>query len=735
MKQDMFGDLSADTEKKYKSFSDRAERERRATELDKKIDELAKQDRNVEWAHRVCASYQQIHATDADILDVSMGAEMLEQMKKEAEFLLKQEEKLRLAREKEEARAKAEEEKRQRLAAEQAKLDAEKEAERQRIAAQQKDVDDAKTADMHIMELINTKRSSYWCEDVDEADAFVKNISGSARSKCQNLDALDRMKREAKLVRGAIQWDKRITDTAAEVHNKQWADKVNEIDTKIPDLMRPYLTETGRLSDMKKEAADILASFEKMQRELAAAENARREEEARRRAKEEADRKAEEAAAAIAKAKAKAEIAAKREAEARAAAKALARKKRIHGIVTLLGVGALIFISVSFPDLRSYAITGAIMFFYAYLALSVLNGALWFIMLTGIPGMITVIPFLCINSALRQSAFVIAVTLVLIALKIIFREETSKESVVYGVVQGEFSALLAVIGFSLIFLHGWPRYLTIGIAGIIVFVLFKIIALSQSSLIAFVWTEFFITLGSGIGFLFVGREFTVLSMFLFLATALAYVYYGLVEEGVGGYIVAGVVFVVLTGISFIVLFVHWGYTDFIVKGDTLVHYYGAEEVLEIPEGIVNIADGCAHGKGKGVKEIYIPASVKTIGEGAFKKCKSLTVLEFAEDSQLTQVGNEAFLECKKLTGTLILPDGIETIGQYAFRYTAISEVRFGSALTQIDEAAFADVPLQKVVYNGSIEAWQQVRKAEKTHWYDNDAWDERSGDYEMVYLK
>ena len=40
--------------------------------------------------------------------------------------------------------------------------------------------------------------------------------------------------------------------------------------------------------------------------------------------------------------------------------------------------------------------------------------------------------------------------------------------------------------------------------------------------------------------------------------------------------------------------------------------------------------------------MYIPASVQSIGESAFKGCESLNKVTFAKDSQLKEIEKEAF---------------------------------------------------------------------------------------------
>lgn len=57
------------------------------------------------------------------------------------------------------------------------------------------------------------------------------------------------------------------------------------------------------------------------------------------------------------------------------------------------------------------------------------------------------------------------------------------------------------------------------------------------------------------------------------------------------------------------------------------------------------------------------------------------------------IGDAAFRNCASLTGELVLPNTLETIGEEAFIGTQYTSVTFGSAVTAIGERAFDGVPL------------------------------------------
>ena len=69
-------------------------------------------------------------------------------------------------------------------------------------------------------------------------------------------------------------------------------------------------------------------------------------------------------------------------------------------------------------------------------------------------------------------------------------------------------------------------------------------------------------------------------------------------------------------------------------------------VLVLSEGLESI--GREWFRGSGINEARIPASVQSIGQGAFQECASLMKVVFAAGSRLREVGPEAFDSSERL---------------------------------------------------------------------------------------
>ena len=126
----------------------------------------------------------------------------------------------------------------------------------------------------------------------------------------------------------------------------------------------------------------------------------------------------------------------------------------------------------------------------------------------------------------------------------------------------------------------------------------------------------------------------------------------------------------------------------------------ADKELErtgIPEGVKMIREGCfSHGS---IKAVRIPESVQEIaaGEGdpddgwnkfgAFHCCEKLHRVSFAEGCKLKEISYAAFYRCKMLR-IIVLPEGLEVIGDRSFYGAGLAEITIPKNTRSIGESAF-----------------------------------------------
>ena len=131
-------------------------------------------------------------------------------------------------------------------------------------------------------------------------------------------------------------------------------------------------------------------------------------------------------------------------------------------------------------------------------------------------------------------------------------------------------------------------------------------------------------------------------------------------------------------------------------------YIGGKKVegeIVLPNGIESIPNGAFYGC-SGLTSVSIPDSVTSIGYMAFLDCSGLTSIYYTGDirSWLGKnwhdevMRNECILHIdgKKVEGELAIPDGIESIPNYAFAYqTDITSVVIPDSVTNIGHNAFS----------------------------------------------
>lgn len=137
-----------------------------------------------------------------------------------------------------------------------------------------------------------------------------------------------------------------------------------------------------------------------------------------------------------------------------------------------------------------------------------------------------------------------------------------------------------------------------------------------------------------------------------------------------------------------------------------------------------------------VSSVFIPATVTSIGRLAFRCCKFLATVTFAEGSQLKSIGGNAFSgtdPAHPIFKEIQIPDSVETIGTNAFQNCQdlesitlpaslktiessafsscrnLSEVRLPTSLKAIQSYVFDGCSsLETVFYDGPLAQWSQV---------------------------
>lgn len=102
--------------------------------------------------------------------------------------------------------------------------------------------------------------------------------------------------------------------------------------------------------------------------------------------------------------------------------------------------------------------------------------------------------------------------------------------------------------------------------------------------------------------------------------------------------------------------------------------------------VVALGDNCF--KESSVQSVFLPSTIKAIGEGCFAGCAKL--LRVNIPSSITEVRNDCFKKCINLTNVDI-PNSIVSLGESCFEgCLKLSSITVPSSVLQIGESCFAD---------------------------------------------
>lgn len=90
-----------------------------------------------------------------------------------------------------------------------------------------------------------------------------------------------------------------------------------------------------------------------------------------------------------------------------------------------------------------------------------------------------------------------------------------------------------------------------------------------------------------------------------------------------------------------------------------------------------------------LRKINIPDSLKSIGELAFYSCRRLDMDSLVFPEGLEEIPRECFFDCRSLSGSVILPSTIKTIGSLSFYLTRITGLTLPEGLDSIGDYAFS----------------------------------------------
>lgn len=273
MAKDLFSDLEGvDVSSKYDEQNAKIDRDARINNLNIKILALGKGKKNLEWAKRVVACYEQDIIPNEDILSEVKHYDKFEAFIVEAEPFLEAENK----------RVQAEnEKKKEREAIERKKrvqeLDA-KRAERKQVYVKAHEIDE------EIKMLDYSERNLAWCKKIDEVYAKMDEFDSEVKKLCTNLRLLDELRSQIPLIMKLTKVEeefKHINPSNGLDKDRDWCNEVLAFINSIDKSSDFYINNKGWINkiyadvDKAKKAVSLITEDRKIQQLLDA--NYRRE--------------------------------------------------------------------------------------------------------------------------------------------------------------------------------------------------------------------------------------------------------------------------------------------------------------------------------------------------------------------------------------------------------------------------------------------------------------------------
>lgn len=137
----------------------------------------------------------------------------------------------------------------------------------------------------------------------------------------------------------------------------------------------------------------------------------------------------------------------------------------------------------------------------------------------------------------------------------------------------------------------------------------------------------------------------------------------------------------------------------------------------IPSSVRFIGDRAFYGCRR-LKDIRLPASLETIGNEAFAACSAIKELEIPNG--VTRIEDQCFMGCTSLE-SIKLPDNLIHIGEKAFyNCDSLTEIYIPEGVGYIGKYAFAECEkLEKITFGGSSDEWKEMMDIHDYSFNDN----------------
>ena len=155
-------------------------------------------------------------------------------------------------------------------------------------------------------------------------------------------------------------------------------------------------------------------------------------------------------------------------------------------------------------------------------------------------------------------------------------------------------------------------------------------------------------------------------------------------------------------------------------GDYAFSDYSGSTNMIIPEGVTSIGSSAFSGC-SGLTSVTIPSSVTSIGSSAFQGCSGLNAVHISDisswcgisfvsaESNPLYYARSLYLNSELVTGDLVIPEGVASIGAYAFSgCSSLASITIPSSVTSIGSSAFQGCSGLNAVHISDMLSWYRI---------------------------
>ena len=144
-----------------------------------------------------------------------------------------------------------------------------------------------------------------------------------------------------------------------------------------------------------------------------------------------------------------------------------------------------------------------------------------------------------------------------------------------------------------------------------------------------------------------------------------------------------------------------------VLGTCCFGFCEALESINLPSTLREIESYCFSNCHKLQGKLVVPEGVERLGDGSFA---STSITSISLPNTIREIGDECFQGCSKLQGNLAIPKGVERLGDCSFAFTSITSISLPNTIREIGDECFKDCTKLVENQNGKLVFPERIER-------------------------